>query len=120
MGAEADSDVQGHKRPSLQSLVQLKDHTPPEKKAGVVYRIPCGTCGRAYIGQTARIFDQRLKEHKRALTSGNPAQSAVAEHAMEEMHAIDWEKAQVVDSHPLHTAMHTGGMAHQIGEEQSK
>ena len=35
-----------------QPLVQLKDHTPPEKKAGVVYRIPCGTCGRAYIGQT--------------------------------------------------------------------
>ena len=45
----------------------------------------------------------RLKEHKRALTSGNPAQSAVAEHAMEEMHAIDWEKAQVVDSHPHYT-----------------
>ena len=72
-----------------QSLVQLKDRTPPEKKAGVVYRIPCGTCGRVYIGQTGRTFDQRLKEHKRALTSGNPAQSAVAEHAMEEMYAID-------------------------------
>ena len=86
-----------------QSLVRLKDHTPPEKKAGVVYRIPCGTCGRAYIGQTGRTLDQRLKEHKRALTSGNPAHSAVAEHAMEEMHVINWGEAQVVDSHPHYT-----------------
>ena len=88
---------------SRQLLVQLKDRSPPEKKAGVVYWISCGTCGRAYIGQTGRTLDQRLKEYKRALTSGNPAQSAVAEHAMEEMHTIDWEKAQVVDSHPHYT-----------------
>ena len=45
-----------------QSLVQLKDCTPPEKKAGVVYRFPCGTCSRAYIGQTGRTLNQRLKE----------------------------------------------------------
>ena len=35
-----------------------------------------------------------------ALTSGNVQQSAVAEHATNEMHDIDWEKAEVVDCHP--------------------
>ena len=42
-------------------------------------------------------------KNKRALMSGNPAQSAVAEHAMDKMHVIDWEEAQVVDSHPHYT-----------------
>ena len=32
------------------------------------------------------------KEHRRALISGNVQQSAVAEHASNEMHDIDWEK----------------------------
>ena len=45
-------------------------------------------------------MEHRLKEHKRALTSGNTAQSAV--HAAEKMHEINWEKAEVVDS-PIHT-----------------
>ena len=66
---------------------------------GVVYWIPCGTCGRAYIGQPGRILNQRLKEHKRALTSENLAQSAIEERAMEEMHVTDWKEAHVVDSH---------------------
>ena len=53
-----------------------------------------------YIDQTGRTLDHRLKEHRRALISGNVQQSAVAEHATNEMHDIDWEKAEVVDCHP--------------------
>ena len=83
--------------------MQLKDHTPPKKKAGVVYQIPCGTCGRAYIGQTGKTLSQWLKEQNRALTSGKLAQSAIAEHAIEEMYVIDWKESQVVDSHPHYT-----------------
>ena len=81
----------------------VKDHTPPKKKAVVVYQIPCGTCGRAYIGQTGRTLNQRLKEQNRALTSGNLAESAIGEHAMEEMYVIEWKEAQLVDSHPHYT-----------------
>ena len=40
---------------------------------------------------------QRLKEHKRALVNGHLAQSAVAEHAAQESHDIDWEGATVMD-----------------------
>ena len=50
--------------------------------------------------QTGRTLDHRLKEHRRALVSGNIQQSAVTEHATNEMHDIDWEKAEVVDCHP--------------------
>ena len=49
-------------------------------------------CPKVYIGQTGRMLEHRLKEHKRALTSGNVSQSAVAEHAMDESHTIKWEE----------------------------
>ena len=82
------------------TLVHLKDPTPLRQRTGVVYRIPCSSCEKVYIGQTGRTLDHRLKEHRRALISGNVQQSAVAEHATNEMHDIDWEKAEVVDCHP--------------------
>ena len=47
-------------------------------------------------------MEHRLKEHKRALTFGNTAQSGVAEHAVEQMHEINWKEAEVVDSHPYY------------------
>lgn len=64
-----------------------------------------------------------MKEHKRALTCGNAAQSAVAEHAMDVIHVINWEEAQIVVSHPHYTlpAVHTaGGVAYQVRENQLK
>ena len=85
-----------------QTLVRVKDSRPPQQRPGVVYRIPCGTCPKVYIGQTGRTLEHRLKEHKRALTSGNVSQSAVAEHAMDESHTIKWEEAEVVNHHPLY------------------
>ena len=80
-----------------QALVNLKDRVPFQQKAGVIYRIPCSGCPRVYVGQTGRTLAQRLKEHKRALVSGHLAQSAVAEHAAQELHDIDWEGATVMD-----------------------
>ena len=50
--------------------------------------------------QGPSVLDHRLMEHRRALPSGNVQQSALAEHATNEMHDIDWEKDEVVDCHP--------------------
>ena len=55
-----------------------------------------------YIGQTGRTLEHRLKEHRRALVSGNTAQSGVAEHAVNQMHDINWTGVEVVDSHPYY------------------
>ena len=52
--------------------------------------------GKVHIGQTGRTLEHGLKEHKRALTSGNVSQSTIAEHAMAESHTIKWEEAEVV------------------------
>ena len=88
-----------------QTLVRLKDHVPLQQRAGVVYRILCGSGSKVYIGQTGRTMEHRLKEHKRALTSGNTAQSGVAEHVVEQMHEINWKEAEVVDSHPYYRVL---------------
>ena len=85
-----------------QMLVRLKDRTPLQQQAGVVYRIPCGTCSKRYIDQTWRMLEHCLKEHKRVLVSGNTAQSAVAEYAVDQMHDMNWTGAEVIDSHPYY------------------
>ena len=82
-----------------QTLVRLKDQTPLQQRASVIYQIPCGTCSNVYIGQTGRALVHHLNKHKRALASGNAAQSAVAEHAVEQMHVINWNEAEVVACH---------------------
>ena len=80
------------------ALVKVKNPTPAQQRAGVVYRITCGTCPRVYIGQTGRTLKHRLKEHKRALRSGETAQSAVAAgHAINEGDTIKWDDAEMVD-----------------------
>ena len=78
-------------------LVHLKDQTPLKHRAGMIYEAPCGDYLKVYIGQTGRTLSQRLKEHRRALTSRNLSQSAMEEHAAAHDHATNWGSAKVVD-----------------------
>ncbi len=78
-------------------LVHVKDPTPPESRKGVVYQVSCSDCPATYIGQTGRTITHRIKEHKYALTSGNPENSAVAKHSVDSGHAINWGEAQVTN-----------------------
>ena len=45
-------------------LVQPKDAVDPDKKDGVVNRIPY-ECGKVYIGETGRPMQDRIKDHDR-------------------------------------------------------
>ncbi|XP_046399906.1 uncharacterized protein LOC124166418 [Ischnura elegans] len=58
-----------HKPPMKlkEQLVRAKD--PAGLKIPGVYRVPC-ECGEAYIGETGRTIETRLKEHKRHLRLG--------------------------------------------------
>ena len=103
-----------------QFLVQLRDHTPTEKRTGVVYEIPCGTCSKAYIGQTGWTLDQQMKEHKEALTSGNAAIcSSRACHGQDACVQLG-RGAGCRQSSTLHPAVHTGGVAHLVRDKQPK
>ncbi|XP_076298582.1 uncharacterized protein LOC143217825 [Lasioglossum baleicum] len=43
----------------------IKDKLPLCKNCNVVYLIPCKGCSQVYIGQTSRLLETRIKEHKR-------------------------------------------------------
>ena len=57
-----------------------------------LYKIESGSCEKSDVGQTGP--NNRLKEHRRSYYMT----SAVAEHALETNHDIDWSSAKVVDT----------------------
>ena len=77
-------------------LGEPTDTLPLEKKANVVYCLPCQSCSEIYIGQTSRLLEARLGEHKADVRKGNVETSAVAEHIWSKGHQVDWQKCSVL------------------------
>ncbi len=80
-----------------QLLVRPKDRVPTEELAGVVYQIPCAASSATYVGQTGRCLGKRVKEHRKAVESGDCANSALAEHAWNHHHPMDWKNVRVLE-----------------------
>ena len=89
------------------SMDEVKD----EEKTELIYRVPCKNCSSSYIGETGRKFGLRIKQHKKevdSFTAGTQTRAstaressvthklAITDHAVEENHVIDWDKAKVV------------------------
>ncbi|KXJ11166.1 hypothetical protein AC249_AIPGENE11745 [Exaiptasia diaphana] len=77
-------------------LSHPKDRVVADKKAGIVYSIPCGECDVKYIGETGRSLKTRRSEHISAVRHLNAKKSALAEHANNTGHSIDWAATSVV------------------------
>lgn len=58
--------------------------------------MPC-SCGKAYIGETIRRLETRLKEHKDACIKQQTEKSAIAEHAWNNHCPIKWDETSVLD-----------------------
>ena len=71
----------GHNsKPTLRDrLVKVKDPIPKEQQKGVIYKTSC-ECGAAYVGETGRPKNTRLKEHIAALKYHRTEISPLAEH----------------------------------------
>lgn len=67
-------------------LSKVKDPLQMEKQSKEVYRIPY-SCGKAYIGETKRRLEARLKEHQDACQRRMMEKSAVAEHIWKDHHS---------------------------------
>jgi len=93
-------------------MVHPKDKVRDEKKTELIYCVPCKNCSSSYVGKTGRKFGLRIKKHKteadaftagtqtrasRARESSVTHKSAITDHAVEENHVIDWDKAKGVD-----------------------
>ena len=75
-------------------LTNVKNRPPAEKVKGVVYQVKC-SCGSAYIGETGRTLEIRLKEHQRAVKNRQTT-NGIAVHANSTHHSILWDSAEVV------------------------
>jgi predicted GIY-YIG superfamily endonuclease len=84
-----------------QQLTRVKDKDPPLNRSGVVYRIPC-SCGLAYIGETKRMLETRLKEHMAATRRGEIDKSAMAEHVWSHQHQPQWDETSILDQDNKH------------------
>ena len=69
----------------------------PTIRPGIVYNIKC-ICGDFYIGETGRSLTTRMKEHKAACRLAAFERSAVAEHAWQAGHEIEWDDVKIQDT----------------------
>jgi hypothetical protein len=72
----------------------VKDKTNPLEGPGV-YKVKCD-CGGVYVGQTRSSVNTRIKEHKACLKKSDMEKSAIAKHALQEVHVIQWENTDVL------------------------
>ena len=73
--------------------LKIKGHT--ENKNSVVYKIPCGGCTKAYLGETGRGLKKRIMEHRRDVRNHQPTSSFVI-HIEEHQHLPKWDQAEIL------------------------
>ena len=78
-----------------QLLTKLKDKDEPSRRQGAVYKIKCCDCQATYIGETGRILNVRLTEHKRATRNGD-INNHIAEHHFQTNHRINCDSAECI------------------------
>ena len=64
----------------------------PSNKIGCIYKVPCKMCNKAYIGQTGKTLDTRLKQHRYSVRSAQET-NALFIHLRDAGHPIDWTNA---------------------------
>lgn len=78
-------DIAFSSGPKLKQLLgSTKDKIPKIERSGI-YEVTC-SCGLKYFGQTKRQVLTRYKEHCRHVRLNQPSKSAVAFHALKELH----------------------------------
>jgi len=93
-------------------LVHPKDREDKEETTECVYKVPCASCEKTYIGETGRKLGVRLQEYRsevesktnqaftrshRSSSSAESNRSALTVHAVQENHVISWSAASVID-----------------------
>ena len=70
-------------------LPKLKGKDENRNKKNLIYSIPCSDCDKVYIGETSRLKDIRMSEHKSKIKSLS-LDSKIVEHILEHNHKFDF------------------------------
>lgn len=65
----------------------------PDITKGCVYRIPCNSCEKFYIGQTGKALEKRIEQHKKSVRYAQD-NNAMFAHVRDENHSINWACAK--------------------------
>ena len=77
---------------------QIVYNKPKSLTHSGVYKIPCKSCQKQYIGETGRDLDTRISEHKKDIKPKviQNKESGVASHVFNTGHSFDFENAKIV------------------------
>ena len=62
----------------------------PDSHDGIVYRIPCGSCNKVYIGEKGRPCGELILEHRRDVRLMRTDNFTIAEHTYDAYHLPNW------------------------------
>ena len=77
------------------TLKSLLINNSPKQNYGCIYTIPCNGCDMRYLGQTGKILDCRIKQHKYAVRTGQIS-NALFIHMNNNNHIIDWKSSSEI------------------------
>ena len=95
-----------------QLLVHPKDKVEKQKKAGVVYKIPCRQCEKVYISETGRQLRTRITEHRKEaekisdrnftrstcrVSTNEHHKSTITDHVCQNNHLMNWEESEILE-----------------------
>jgi hypothetical protein len=66
-----------------------------KKKKKLVYSIPCMDCEKVYIGETSRMKETRMKEHKAKIKTLS-SDSKLVEHILKYKHNFDFSNTETL------------------------
>ena len=79
-------------------LKKPKDKFGQDLFTGVTYKINCKDREKVYIGQTSRALRSRIREHKRAVFTGEE-NSLLARHCLQNKHEFDFDDVKIMDGY---------------------
>jgi hypothetical protein len=71
-------------------LCKLKPPIRAEDTKNVVYAIPCASCGKLYVGETAQKFSERRKQHNNDIKYQKPTNAFFCHLRDHPDHSIEW------------------------------
>ena len=82
---------------SLKSLFlpKLKGTDEIRKNKNLVYSIPCNDCDKVYIGETGRMRDTRINEHKSKIRTLS-SDSKIVEHILNFKHKFEFSNTKAL------------------------
>ena len=80
-----------HSNTLRQQLMHVKSRHKNGDK-GIIYQTPCLDCDRTYIGETGRPFSVRMKEHQRAVMTGDMKNANAVHSGRDNVRILDREQ----------------------------